>query len=352
MTRPPENRNDRPTELALVQTAPGTLFVGWGPFTSRAERQPGRPAFYLNDFFLDDPEPWKHPETWEELSSAELASRFNADGQTRISWASPEMSQFEGLFESAHQAIASGKFSKIVPVVFETGVSTNGTGGLHTHLLSRLASIPESLLCYGWISGDSGFVGATPEILFAARGETIETVAIAGTRPTGISAELLLNQKERKEHDYVTTDIVERLDPYGKTRVESIEVMELPTISHLRTRIRLEPSNGSHLGFAQLVRILHPTAALGVWPRNDEGQAWLRHADVTAARRTFGAPFGLEREDGTGICLVAIRNVEWNERQLRIGAGSGIVAESALEQEFEELRNKREQVKRLFGVSD
>lgn len=327
------------------------MFVGWGPFDSRAERLPGRPAFYVNDFFLDDPLPWKHPSGWEEISSSELASRFPAEWKSPIDWTPPEISQFADLFASAHQAIASGKFSKIVPVLFETGVTTNGTAGIREHMLSRITSIPESLFCYGWIAGESGFVGATPEILFSSAGEAIETVAIAGTRPTGISAELLVNQKERKEHDYVTTDIVERLEPYGNTRVESIEVMELPTISHLRTRIRLEPADSSGLGFAQLVRILHPTAALGVWPRNEDGQAWLRGADVNTERRTFGAPFGLEREDGKGLCLVAIRNVQWNDHQLRIGAGSGIVAESALEQEFEELRNKREQVKRLFGVS-
>ena len=58
----------------------------------------------------------------------------------------------------------------------------------------------------------------------------------------------------------------------------------------------------------------------------------------------------METGSGTGLCLVAIRNIEWQRQSVRIGAGSGIVAESELEQEFEELRNKREQVKQLFGI--
>jgi menaquinone-specific isochorismate synthase len=339
-------------DFAFIQTAPGTLFVGWGPFEGREARDPDRPAFYLNDFFLDGRAPWKHPSRWEEIPPRELAARFRGSNRAPVSWKSPEFSDFEKLFVSAHKAIRDGKFSKIVPVLFEEGVSTNGTGSIGEYLISRIASIPESLLCYGWIEGSSGFVGATPEMLFSTSGGSVETVAIAGTRPTGISSELLVNEKERKEHDYVTTDIVERLAPYGSTRVESIEVMELPTISHLRTRIRFQPSGDGAPHFDDLVRILHPTAALGVWPRNEIGQAWLRHADRDAGRRMFGSPFGVEGEDGTALCLVAIRNIEWNARSVRIGAGSGVVAESALEQEFEELRNKREQVKQLFGVSE
>lgn len=342
---------DRTDELGFVQTGPGQVFVGWGPFESASRRRAERPAIYRNDFFLRDPEPWKHPTRWETIPIDQLASRFGSPSPPHIRWSSPELPEFEVLFSSAQAAIDGGRFSKIVPVVFEKGLPLNGSGPLHPWLLSRLSSIPETLHCYGWISGDSGFIGATPEMLFASSGGTIETVAIAGTRPTGISAELLVNQKERKEHDYVITDILERLSSYGSTRVESIEVMELPTISHLRTRISFEPSGPSRPDFDELVGILHPTAALGVWPRTEEGQAWLRDADEQADRGSFGAPFGAEMEDGNGLCLVAIRNIEWREQTIRIGAGSGIVAESALEGEFEELRNKREQVRRLFGMN-
>ncbi|MEX2179642.1 MAG: chorismate-binding protein [Gemmatimonadaceae bacterium] len=343
--------------FAFIQTAPGRVVVGWGPFDASARRDPRRPAFYMNDFFLGDAAPWKHPARWEELPVAELARRFVGAHALAVQWQPPVLSEFEALFSSAHGAIAAGQFDKIVPVVFESGTCTNGTGPPHEYLLSRLASIPDALLCYGWIEGDAGFIGATPEMLFAAGDGTIETVAIAGTMPTSAASGLLRDFKERKEHDYVTTDIVERLAPYGITRVESVEVMELPTISHLRTRIRFEPSGGGEGGetgapaFDELVRILHPTAALGVWPRNDAGQAWLRRADERDGRRGFGAPFGIEMPDGRGLCLVAIRNVEWLQRRMRIGAGSGVVAESALEREFDELRGKREQVKRLFGIT-
>ena len=99
-----------------------------------------------------------------------------------------------------------------------------------------------------------------------------------------------------------------------------------------------------------MVRRLHPTAALGVWPRNEAGERWLREADRGVNRGGFGAPFGLEREDRCALALVGIRNIEWSDRSIRIGSGAGIIAESRLELEVEELRQKREQVKALFGV--
>ena len=64
----------------------------------------------------------------------------------------------------------------------------------------------------------------------------------------------------------------------------------------------------------------------------------------------FGAPFGIERENRSAMALVAIRNVQWNGDRVRVGSGAGLLPESQLEREFEELRQKRDQVKALFGI--
>src|SRR5207253_11268242 len=75
-------------------------------------------------------------------------------------------------------------------------------------------------------------------------------------------------------------------------------------------------------------------------------------ADRGVRRRTFGAPFGLERPDHRALALVAIRNVQWHADSVRIGSGAGLLPESRLQREFDELRDKREQVKSLFGIGD
>src|SRR5437016_340642 len=106
-------------DFAFIQTAPGRVFVGWGPFEQLPLRRADRPAFFISDFFLDDPHPWRHPATWEETSFAELAARFGAASEPRIEWQHPSIDAFAPLFESARAAMQRGDFKKIVPVLFE-----------------------------------------------------------------------------------------------------------------------------------------------------------------------------------------------------------------------------------------
>ena len=337
-------------DFAFIQTAPDRLFVGWGPFEQAPMRRPGRPAFFIADFFLDDPHPWRHPASWEELSFAELASRFEAEGAPRTKWTPPSIDEFAPLFESARAAMACGEFRKIVPVLFE-----NGTGSIHwRYLLDRLPSLPSHMWAYGYSYQSHGLIGATPELLFRSKGRGYATMALAGTRPIARAAELLSDAKELREHRMVIDDIVRRLAPFGNIEVGALGVLELPNIAHLATPIFFQESGlaaDEKMSFAEMVRRLHPTAALGVWPRTEAGERWLRDADRGVKRRTFGAPFGIEREDHSALALVAIRNLQWTRDSIRVGSGTGLLPESRLEREFEELRQKREQVKGLFGVA-
>jgi len=335
-------------DFAFVQTAPGRLFVGWGPFEQLPFRRPERPAFYVTDFFLDDPHPWRHPSEWEEMATEEFAAKFAASEAVKIEWETPAIDDFAPLFDSARAAMMRGDFVKIVPVMFENGrVHRDATPALFSHL----GKLPRGLSAYGYNYKSHGVIGATPELLFRSEGRGYATMALAGTRALDRAGELLHDAKELREHRLVVDDIVRRLAPFGNIEVGALGILKLPSIAHLATPIRFEESAGSEkMSFVEMVRRLHPTAALGVSPRNDAGERWLREADRGVKRRTFGAPFGLEREDGRSIALVAIRNVQWHGSSIRVGSGAGLLLESRLEREFEELRQKRDQVKGLFGV--
>lgn len=340
-------------DFAFVQTAPDRVFIGWGPFEQLPFRRPGRPAFFISDFFLDDPHPWRHPAEWEELSVQELMSRFpTAADPINIQWAPCRLEAFRGMFESAQQAMSHGEFTKIVPVLFEDGQLLPRADFLPS-LIPRLGDAPDSLRLYGYGLQTHGMIGATPELLFRSEGRGYRTMALAGTRVRERQAELLTDAKELREHRLVVEDIVRRIAPFGNVEVDTLRIAELPGLSHLVTPIRFEESGaGERMSYADVVRRLHPTAALGVSPRTEAGERWLREADRGVKRRTFGAPFGVEREDHSAIALVAIRNVQWNGDRIRIGSGAGLLAESVLEREFEELRQKRRQVRLLFGLGD
>jgi menaquinone-specific isochorismate synthase len=337
-------------DFAFLQTSPGRVLVGWGPFEQLPFRRPGRPAFYVTDFFLADVHPWRHPAEWEELSIEELATRFEEGAAPEIEWAPPRIEEFAPLFQSAQDAMRRGAFNKIVPVLFESGRLTR-RGNWWRHFMTQLAALPPGLWAYGYSYNRHGLVGATPEMLFQAEARSYRTMALAGTRSVTHAEELLTDPKERREHRLVVDDIVRRLAPFGNIEVGPLGLLKLPSIAHLMTPIFFAESGGDErMSFAEMVRRLHPTAALGVSPRTSEGERWLREADHGVKRRAFGAPFGLEREDRSALAVVAIRNVQWDNEHVRIGSGVGMLPESIFEREFEELRQKRDQVKALFGI--
>ncbi|MBK5259921.1 MAG: chorismate-binding protein [Thermoanaerobaculia bacterium] len=340
-----------PRDFAFIQTGPDRLFVGWGPFEQLPFRRPQRPAFFITDFFLDEAKPWWHPAESEEISVDELVRKFGEQGHHHpdIDWQPLSSRRFEELFESAQAGIACGDFKKIVPVVFEEGEIVRGNAPWR-ELIERLASLPRGLWAYGCSIGSRGFIGATPEVLFQSRGRGYSTMALAGTRPLARAGELLNDSKEMREHRIVVDDIVRRLAPFGNVEIGALGIMRLPAIAHLITPIFFMEISEERMSFADMVRRLHPTAALGVSPRTEAGERWLREHDRDAQRRTFGAPFGFEREERFAVALVSIRNIEWDERRVRIGSGAGIIAESLADSELEELRQKREQVKALFGL--
>jgi menaquinone-specific isochorismate synthase len=326
------------------------VFVGWGPFEQLPFRRPERPAFYVTDFFLDDPHPWRHPAEWEEVSTEELAARFATDAVPQVEWEPPLRADFQAMFDSAQEAMARGDFAKIVPVVFESGRFTQ-RGEWWPYFFSRLAALPPGLWAYGYSYKSHGVIGASPELLFQAERHGYRTMALAGTRSVARADELLHDPKERREHRLVVDDIARRLSPFGNVEIGPVGLLRLPNIAHLITPIFFAENGGAEkMSFTEMVRRLHPTAALGVSPRTQAGERWLREADRGVKRRTFGAPFGIEREDRSALALVAIRNVQWEGDRIRIGSGAGLLAESRLDREFEELRQKRDQVKALFHI--
>jgi menaquinone-specific isochorismate synthase len=339
-------------DFAFIQTAPGRVFIGWGPFEQLPFRRPDRPAFFVADFFLDDPHPWRHPAAWEETTFDELASRFEERGAPRVAWDAASAEEFTKLFDSAHAAMERGDFKKIVPVIFEAGRFTERCDEWWRWFFTRLGQLPAGMRGYGYSYQNHGMAGATPEFLFESAARGYRTMALAGTRPVARAEELLRDPKELREHRFVVDDIVRRLAPFGNIEIGLLGTLRLPKIAHLITPIFFSESGGSErMSFSEMVRRLHPTAALGVSPRSEAGERWLREVDRGVKRRTFGAPFGLEREDHTALALVAIRNLDWSGEHVRVGSGAGLLLESRVEREFEELREKREQVKALFGVA-
>ncbi|MEI8039344.1 MAG: chorismate-binding protein [Verrucomicrobiota bacterium] len=329
--------------LAWLARRDGSVVIGHGPFEALAAPPASGVAFYVQDFALGDRRPWKIPARVERTTVDELATRVAGTPPCRCEWQALAAAPFAGVFQEVMAAIHSGVFEKTVPVVTETG-SAEGTPG--PAILAAMCAQGTPLQSYGWVEPESGFAGATPELLVALDGTRLETMALAGTARCEDRDVFAVDEKEIREHEYVAQTLVSKLLHLGRLERHTREILELGPIVHFLTLIEVD----LHAAMApeELLQRLHPTPALGPLPRTDGTlDLLLEWRQRLGCPSQFGAPFGLW-DEGRFDAIVAIRGVWWQGTQLRIPAGCGIIEASRLVNEWRELRLKRDAVKRFL----
>ncbi len=352
------------------------ILVGWGKWL-QTEGSPtlGQCRIYTPDFYLESKHPWKMTEHFTLISRLDFARLMGIDQTSgnsvaenqsfggekfseKLNWLEPSEEIFSEAWAKIQAGFKERGLKKAVPAVYATAHCETGLIGIE-RFLAAVAALPGELYPYGFWQTSSvgtcqphseGMIGATPEVLFSQlQPDVIETMALAGTRPRSPDSsdiDFLSDVKERREHQLVVDDIMERLLPFGSIAVNTIKVLKLPTLEHLLTEISLQADEVP--SFTELVETLHPTPALGVAPRGlgfDEMKLWESNRD----RGRFGAPFGADW--GTGRhCVVAIRNIQWSGESVQLGTGCGVIEQSLKEKEWAELSLKREAIKRMLDL--
>ncbi len=196
-----------------------------------------------------------------------------------------------------------------------------------------------------------GFVGASPELLVSRMGEVVRAQPMAGTAPrTGdddvdrrAAAELASSAKNRIEHQITIDAVHEAILPWCSYLDAEPEpsVVAAGPVQHLATTVegRLSSPVPSVL---DLVAALHPTPAVGGWPRQPalDLQRQLEQAD----RGRYAGPVGWVDAAGNGAFAVGIRSVELSGTHGRVFAGVGVVADSDPHAELDETRAKSQAV--------
>ncbi len=342
---------------ALMGLGLENCLVAWGDPQRSAKPSGSAAEFYIPDFYLEDDTPWvsfdeavitKRSLLWDQLSA--LANQPHLD----LRWQLPELQEFKEKFALVQGAIAKNEIRKAVPVVFSRAQGTL-TASMRAKMLANLLKGAKKPIPYGFWTATEGILGATPEILFSydAREGLLETMALAGTRASALESRLSLvnDPKEMFEHDLVIKGLKEKLGGFGDLQISPTYVWDLGLISHLRTDMQLEfakPPSAENL-FYEMCMLLHPTAALGVSPNRADWR-FLKACDGARRRYRFGAPFGFLNPSGRSVVLVAIRNVQWLEDELFLGTGCGVVEQSRLENEWQELEVKRDSVRSMLGI--
>jgi menaquinone-specific isochorismate synthase len=280
--------------------------------------------------------------------AAELGSQKFKAGISLEGFRATPLSVFTETMQIIQGKIHRGEIEKAVPAIFFNHEGAPSASDLMNWIVN-LSKAPISMTVYGFWDSNFGILGATPEILFHRDGNIIRSMALAGTCPKSETSQrvpLLKDAKEMHEHNLVVHDIEARLKTWGWVQKSATRILELPTLLHLMTELQVETSAKTD---AEIVKLLHPTPALGVAPRA-YGYCWLQDLPEQKQRQLFGGPIVFKISKSESIGLVAIRNIQWTPRQSWVSTGCGIVAASETEREWRELEQKKNSIFSLLGI--
>lgn len=320
------------------------IWVSWG-VKKESDSISSYPSYYLNDFYIESPRPFISFENNLAISKKELKTMLSGFS-CKMEWQQPSQQLFKEFFSK----IKESNFKKMVPIVYEKSQQTLDAEGLASSLL-KLLSLRSGGAVYGLWGNGQGLLGISPEILFRVQKGQLQTMALAGTAPLDSDMSLLDDRKETHEHQLVIDDIALKLSEFSKKiDVQPTHELKLKHLKHLKTKISAElgETMSSDL-ILKLIGCMHPTAALGLFPRVDNWKQEMKAIRESHAADLYGAPFGVVTE-GLVELIVAIRNLQWDSGQLYIGSGCGIVDKSDLDKEWSELILKRNSVKKNMGL--
>jgi len=215
-------------------------------------------------------------------------------------------------------------------------------------ILQRLRHREPICTLYSFPTSDGRrYVGASPELLVRRSGDEIQCHPLAGTitlppnvAPDDYETWLLGSTKNLHEHGVVVDEIVKNLaNVYDDINADAEPtIVALRTVAHLGTWITAKSPEANAPDALEVLRMLHPTAAVGGIPRESAYELLCRLEEHD--RGHYAGPIGWIDEQGDGEWWIGIRGVLLKGREFEAWAGAGIVSESDPSAEREETKDK------------
>lgn len=204
-----------------------------------------------------------------------------------------------------------------------------------------------SYQCLFQLDGEIQNISVSPERLFKIAGTTLYTEAVAGTRPRGLNYEedkrledeLKISAKDQHEHQLVVNEILKILQNFSiGISFDETKVIKQKTVQHLKTEIQTDIINKTTT--TEILKQLHPTPAVGGLPR-EKSLNWLSENEPFG-REYYAAPIGIMSQNFSEF-FVNIRSAQIQNNQMKLFSGVGIVQESEVQAEWNELESKTRQ---------
>lgn len=283
---------------------------------------------------------------FEQLLGHHIATKaFSVSSRSEdTSW-----NAYEYAFERIQSRIRAGD---VFQAVLSTGTQF-ACAGDPAGAYQRLREINPSPHMYCLKFGKRTVLGASPELLFRTEGNRIEHFGtLAGTVRRGMSPEedarlaqsLRRDEKELAEHamlvDLARND-VGKISRFGSVRVDqSMAIKRFSHVQHLSTEIRGTVRKGCNS-----FDVLAACAPAGTLTGAPKIEAMKIIAEFEKSPRgPYGGSVGYFSVNGDAMFAIAIRSLFVAGARAFTRSGSGIVADSVCEKEYEEIVNKQKAI--------
>lgn len=257
----------------------------------------------------------------------------------------PVDASYTRAFHQAHEAILGGRFRKLV-LSHRQEMRLDETADPQALFLLACQLYPRQFVALINMQGAGTWLMASPEILIEGRGGDLRTMSLAGTMPAPEAGrEAVWSAKNRAEQAVVTDYIVGRLR--GCARDVSCTqpyTAQAAHLVHLRTDIHFRVDDCAHLG--QLLHTLHPTPAVCGYPTHDARQWILGHE--AHERRYYSGFCGVLDPSAHTHLHVSLRCMQLAGPVATLYAGGGLMPDSRLQSEWNEVQQKLQTMRNLF----
>jgi isochorismate synthase len=213
-------------------------------------------------------------------------------------------------------------------------------------IFKKMLEAYKNAFVYLWFHPEIGlWMGATPEKLLTSFEGNFKTMALAGTQKYNGTVNVIWQNKEKQEQQYVTDFMLENL----KESVESLDVtapftVQAGNLLHIRTDISGKLKSADSL--ENLINILHPTPAVCGLPKAVAANFIMENEGYD--RAYYSGYLGELNINNRTSLFVNLRCMQVENRLVTIYVGGGITADSIPENEWEETVSKAEVMKKVL----
>jgi len=277
-------------------------------------------------------------QTAQLIQLAQLHEKFNRaiaaiDCFSPAETSNVEQPEYEAQVKTALSAIKNGWFEK---VVLSRTANINLPEEIQPEQLfeALCALYPTAFVSIYQLPDLGCWIGASPELLLASRGDNYESMSLAGTLSPN-KTEQHWRSKEQNEQQIVTRYIKGQLQACGlNVSVGEQETIQAGQVYHLRNSIT---ATGQSSVF-EVVQRLHPTPAVCGFPLA-AARDFIRQTEKHP-REFYCGFLGPIAADGNAILYVNLRAARLDKNRAQLYLGGGIVAGSDPAAEWEETQAK------------